>query len=146
MFVFKLQSVLDYRKNIEEKIINVFSEKNRELEKEKLELKNLSSERVNLLGELRKIQNMLLTVDNITLYVSYVEQVCEKEKRQKRVIARVNDELEALRSELLEAAKKLKVMEKLKERHSEEYENESRVFEKTNSDEMAILKFGRREK
>jgi flagellar protein FliJ len=146
MFVFSLQSVLDYRKNIEEKNLNVFSEKKRELEAEELKLQNLIEERLNLIGELRKMQNKPLHVDDISGRVSYIEQIKENEEKQNNVIALVKEQLEAKRIELLEAVKKRKVMERLKESHAEEYESSIRALEQKNSDEMAVLKFGRRKK
>lgn len=146
MFVFKLQSVLDYRKNIEEKILNEFSANKRELELEELKLQNLIKEWSNLIGELRKMQNKSVHVDDIACYVSYVELVRKNEEKQNKVIALVKEQLETKRKELLEAVKKRKVMEKLKERHGEEYESTARAIEQKNSDEMAVLKFGRREK
>lgn len=144
MFVFSLQAVLDYRKNIEEKILGEFSEKKRELELEELKLQNLIKEWSNLIGELRKMQNKSLHVDDLSRYVSYVEQVRENEDKQNIIIAQVSEQLENKRKELLEAVKKRKVIEKLKERHAEEYEDAARAFEQKNSDEMAVLKFGRR--
>jgi flagellar protein FliJ len=146
MFVFKLQQVLDYRKNIEEKILNDFSEKKRELAKEELRLKNLIEERVNLIGELREMQNKSVPVNDIARYISYVELVRKNEKNQSKIIVQVSEQLAAKRKELLEAVKKTKIMEKLKERHAEEYKDDVRAFEQKNSDEMAVLKFGRREK
>ncbi len=146
MFVFSLQSVLDYRNNIEEKILCEFSEKKRELELEELKLINLINERANLIDELRKMQNKPLPVDDIVRYVVYVEQVRENEKKQRLNVAQVAEQLEAKRIELLEAVKKIKIMEKLKERHAEEYIIAARALEQKNSDEMAVLKFGRREK
>jgi flagellar protein FliJ len=146
MFVFPLQSVLNYRKNIEEKILNEFSEKKRELETEESRLNNMINERNNLIGELRKMQNKLLHIDDIAGLVSYVEQVRVKEMNQKQVIVRAAEQLESKRTQLLDAVKKKKVMEKLRERHAEEYESNERDLERKNSDEMAVLKFGRREK
>jgi flagellar protein FliJ len=146
MFFFKLQSVLDYRKNMEGKILSEFSEKKRELERAELSLNNLVAERISLVDELRKMQNKLLPVDDITRYVSYVEQIRNNEKKQKRVLAQVKEESETLRRELLEAVKRSKVMERLKERHTEEYERAAGALEQMNFDEMAVLKFGRREK
>jgi len=143
MFVFPLQTVLDYRKNIEEKILHEFSEKKRELELEELKLQYLIKEWSNLIGELRKMQNKSLHVDDIARYVSYVEQVKENEKKQNIIIVKVSEQLEAKRMELLDAVKKTKVILRLKERQTEEYEDAQRAFEQKNSDEMAVLKYGR---
>ncbi len=146
MFVFSLQTVLDYRKNIEERTLNAFSEKKRELELEELKLQKLIEERNNSIGELRNTQNKSLPIDDIARYVSYIERIRENEKKQNIVIAQASEQLEAKRVELLEAVKKRKVIEMLKDRHAEEYANAERAFEQKNSDEMAVLKFGRREK
>jgi flagellar protein FliJ len=146
MFIFKLQSVLEYRKNIEEKILNDFSEKKRELKEERLKLKNLVEERANLIEALRNMQGLKVLAEDIAALVSYVEQVREEEKKQKKVITQVKEQVEAKRKELLEAVKKRKVMEKLKERHLEEYEFDMRALEQKDSDEMGAIRYGRREK
>lgn len=146
MFVFKLQTVLDYRKNFEEKILNEFSENKRELEGEELKLQRLMEEREKALGELRNMQNKPLHVDDIAGYVSYIEQVRKSEETQNKVIAQVQEKLEAKRAELLEAVKKRKIMEKLRERHAEEYAGAMRALEQKNSDEMSVLKYGRRDR
>jgi flagellar protein FliJ len=143
MFVFKLQTVLDYRKNIEEKILGEFSEKKRELELEELKLQNLIKEWSNLIDELRKMQNKTLPVGDIARYISYIDQVRENENKQTIVIAEVSGQLEAKRMELVDAVRKTKIMEKLKQRHAKEYEDAERAYEQKNSDEMAVLKFGR---
>ena len=144
MFVFKLQSVLDYRKRIEEKILGEFSGIKRELQEEKLLLRNLMMERESLIDELRNMENKSMQADDIALYVSYVEQMRENEQKQKQVVAQVEEQLEIKKKELLAAVTQVKVMERLKERHTEEYETAARAFEQKTSDEMSVLKYGRR--
>jgi len=144
MFIFKLQSVLEYRKNIEEKILNEFSEIRRELGTQRLRMKSLIQERNNLIAEMRNMRNKPVPVSDFTVQFSYVEQVRENEKKQKIVIHNVKEQVESKRKELLEAVKKRKIMEKLKERHTEEYNSNLRNAEQKSSDEMSVLKFGRR--
>jgi flagellar FliJ protein len=145
MFIFKLQSVLEYRKNIEEKIHNEFSEKKRELDTQRLRMKSLINERNNLIAELRNMQDKPLPADDFAVHFSYVEQLRENEKKQKIVIHQVKEQVESKRKELLEAVKKRKMMEKLKQQHTEEYDSNLRNLEQKASDEMSVLKFGRRE-
>jgi len=142
--MFRFQTVLDFRKNLEEKILGEFSEKKRELESEELKLQNLTKEWSNLIGELKKMQNKAVPVGDIARYVAYIDQVKENESKQKIKIAQVSAQLETKRIELLDAVRKTKIMEKLKQRHAKEYEDTERAFEQKNSDEMAVLKFGRR--
>jgi len=144
MFVFRFQTVLDFRKNVEEKILGEFSEKKRELELEELKLQNLTREWFNLIGELKKMQNKAVPIGDISRYVAYIDQVKENESRQKIKIAEVAGQLEIKRIELLDAVRKTKIMEKLKQRHTKKYEDDERVSEQKKSDEMAVLKFGRR--
>lgn len=146
MFVFKLQSVLEYRKNIEEKIQNEFSGKKRELESLKSGIKSLIKERAGLIAEMRNMRNKPVPADDFAVQFSYVKHVRENEKAQKIVIHNVKEQVESKRKELLEAVKKRKIMEKLKERHKEEYGNNLRNAEQKSSDEMSVLKFGRGEK
>jgi flagellar export protein FliJ len=135
---------LDFRKNVEEKILGEFSEKKRELELEELKLQNLTREWFNLIGELKKMQNKAVPIGDISRYVAYIDQVKENESRQKIKIAEVAGQLEIKRIELLDAVRKTKIMEKLKQRHTKKYEDDERVSEQKKSDEMAVLKFGRR--
>lgn len=144
MFVFRFQTVLDFRKNVEEIILGEFSEKRRELELEELKLQNLTREWFNLIGELKKMQNKAVPIGDISRYVAYIDQVKENESRQKIKIAEVAGQLEIKRIELLDAVRKTKIMEKLKQRHTKKYEDDERVSEQKKSDEMAVLKFGRR--
>lgn len=144
MFVFRFQTVLDFRKNVEEKILGEFSEKKRQLEYEELKLQNLMKEWSTLLGELKKMQNKAVPVGDIARYVAYIDQIKENENRQKIKIAEVSGQLETKRIELLDAVRKTKIMEKLKQRHAKEYKDDERALEQKNSDEMAVLKFGRR--
>lgn len=144
MFVFRFQTVLDFRKNVEEKILGEFSEKKRQLEFEELKLQNLMKEWSALLGELKKMQNKAVPVGDIARYVAFIDQVKENENRQKIKIAELSGQLETKRIELLDAVRKTKIMEKLKQRHAKEYKDDERTLEQKNSDEMSVLKFGRR--
>lgn len=144
MFVFRFQTVLDFRKNVEEKILGEFSEKKRQLEFEELKLQNLMKEWSALLGELKKMQNKAVPVGDIARYVAFIDQVKENENRQKIKIAEVSGQLETKRIELLDAVRKTKIMEKLKQRHAKDYKDDERALEQKNSDEMSVLKFGRR--
>jgi flagellar FliJ protein len=139
-----MQSVLEYRINMEEKVHNEFSEKKRELDTQRLRMKSLIEERINLIAELRTMQDKPLPADDFAVYISYVEQVRENEKKQKIVIHQAKEQVESKRKELIEAVKQRKIMEKLKQQHAEEYNHNLRDLEQKASDEMSVLKFGRR--
>lgn len=145
MFKFKLQSVLEYRLNIEEKILNEFSDLKRILEEKKAVLKALIDERNRLMDELRNMQRSVMRSDDVASLVTYVENLRLKEKEQKNIIHQANEKVEQKRQELIEAVKKRKIMENLRDRHAEEYRKNLNELEQKNSDEMSVLKYGRRE-
>jgi len=144
MFKFKLQSVLEYRLNVEEKVQGEFSDVKRFLEEQKDVLKALVQERENLINELRQMQRGNIKAGDISTVVAYVEAVREKEKIQTGVIEKAAENVEAKRLELVEAVKNRKVMENLRDKHADEYRKNISELEQKNSDEMAVLKFGRR--
>jgi flagellar protein FliJ len=145
MFKFKLQSVLEYRLNIEEKILNEFSDLKRILEEKKAVLRALIDERHRLMDELRNMQRRVMRADDLAALVSYVENLRLKEKEQNNIIDQASEKVEAKRKELMEAVKNKKVMENLRDKHAEEYHKNMNELEQKNSDEMSVLKYGRRE-
>jgi flagellar FliJ protein len=146
MFKFKLQSVLDYRLNIEEKILNEFSELKRELDRQKAMLEELKSERESMVAGLRKMQSQTIKAHDISSILVYVDRLRESEKQQKQVIQQIMEAVDKKRQELVEAVKNRKIMENLKDKQKEEYIKDVNDTEQKDSDEMSVLKFGGREK
>jgi len=145
MFKFKLQSVLEYRMNIEEKIHNEFSDVNRYLNQQRDLLKAMIVERESLVNDLRHIQKATMRAGDIAALVGYIENLRGQEKEQKNVIHQAKEAVEVKRKELVEAVKNKKVLENLRDKHAEEYRKNINELEQKNSDEMSVLKFGRRE-
>jgi flagellar FliJ protein len=145
MYPFRLQSVLEYRINVEEKIQGEFSTVRRYLEEQIDILKELVSEREILMNDLRHLQQVPMRADDITNRLAFVENIQKKETEQKMIVEKAREQVEAKRTELVEAVKNRKVMENLKDKDIEEYQKNMRDLEQKNSDEMSVLKFGRRE-
>jgi flagellar FliJ protein len=145
MFKFKLQSVLEYRINVEEKILGDYSDIRRRLEAERELLNTLIAERESMLSDLRQMQSTLLRAQDIASRVSYIEAIRLKELDQINIIQEVTGLVESKRKELVEAVKNRKILENLKERQSDEYQKTMNDLEQKSSDEMSVLKFGRRE-
>ena len=146
MFKFKLQSVLDYRLNIEEKILNEFSELKRELDRQKAMLEELKSERESMVAGLRNMKSQTIKAHDISSILVYVDRLRESEKQQKQVIQQIMEAVDKKRQELVEAVKNRKIMENLKDKQKEEYIKDVNDTEQKDSDEMSVLKFGGREK
>jgi flagellar protein FliJ len=145
MFVFKLQTVLDTKKIIEEQKLTEFSEKKNQLKEEIKVLKDIQWERILLVGQLRDTQHLIRHLRDIELQITYIDACTEKEKRQKKVIEGVTKEVEKKRIALMEAMKERKVMENLKDRDMQEFRASEDMQERITTDETAILRFRRTE-
>ena len=138
--------MLDYRLNIEEKILNEFSELKRELDRLKAMLEELKSERENMVAGLRNMQSQTIKAHDISSILVYVERLRESEKQQNQVILQTIEAVDQKRKDLVEAVKNRKIMENLKDKQKEEYIKDVNDTEQKDSDEMSVLKFGGREK
>jgi flagellar protein FliJ len=145
MFIFKLQAVLDTKIIIEEQKLTEFSAKKNQLNEEQKVLNDIQQERILLVDQLRDSQHLIRHLRDIELQISYIDVCSEKEKKQKKLIADVTDEVEEKRIALLEAMKERKVLENLKNRDMEEYKSSEIMQERITTDETAILRFRRTE-
>lgn len=141
MFKFKLQTVLEYRKIIEEKMLLRFSEAARNLNEEKRKLELLEQEKLNIVGILKGLQENTTSVENITLLVKYIGTLQEKENRQREIIHELSVALDLKRKELLESVQKRKIIEKLREKKLEDYHHDIAEYDRKVMDEMGITRF-----
>jgi len=145
MFNFRLQTILDVRKTMEDKVLSEFSEKQKELQKEKGVLQSIQQQKKELMDALRDIQGRTVNVSEITMNSDSMKRCQKNESLQKEHLREVKIKVDTKREELLEAAKKRKVMETLKTRQLEKYRSEAAVRERTAVDEMAIARHNRRQ-
>jgi flagellar FliJ protein len=146
MFTFRLQSLLDVRIACEEKVIVEVAEIVRRFEREQEVLKSLKNERSLLCGQLELLQGSPTRSPDLSLLVSYLWSCHEREKAQEDLIDGVRRDLDAKREDLLAAVKDRKIMEKLKIRQLEHYRDHIEDRERKDLDEMAITRFGRRDR
>jgi len=143
MFQFKLQPVLDYRKQIEEQFLSEFADAKRHLNFEKERLGLLERQKENLIVQLETIGEGDVNIADISLCRSYLERIRDDENCQREVVLRLDGELEDKRIKLLDAIKKRKVLEIIKENKTEEYRMNLIHNERKELDEFAVSRFGR---
>ncbi|OPY85013.1 MAG: flagellar biosynthesis chaperone [Syntrophus sp. PtaU1.Bin208] len=142
MFKFRLQAVLEYRTILEERMLLRFSEATRRLDEEKNRLELLIKERFNLVAALKNLQENATPVEKIAMLIRYIEDLQEKETRQRDVISGIAVEVEEKRKDLLESVQKRKMIEKLREKNLEDYQQSLADFDRKIMDEMGITRFG----
>ena len=141
MFTFRLQSVLDVRQALKEKALVAFFDEGRRLAREEEILTALLQDRESHVDQLREAANRTLRVSHVAVLVSYLEILRQRIDAQKIVISEASRALEEKRAELIEAAKKKKIMETLKENQLAEYRWETLTRERKELDELAVLRF-----
>ena len=145
MFNFKLQSVLNVRITQEDKLLQEFSEKQKELREEHEHLKSIQQEKMLLIDELRNVQGKTVNVAEITMNTDGITRYQKYEALQKEQVREATKKVEEKRAALFEAIKKRKTLEKLKSKHVELHQSEANLLERTAIDEMVIVRHNRRE-
>ena len=83
---------------------------------EKRRLDNIGQEKIKCRKELQKKQGDGNKVNEIILYFNYLDKLSKDIDKQKRCLKDVEKEYDIKRSELIEAMKKRKTLERLKEK------------------------------
>jgi flagellar FliJ protein len=144
MFKFEFQQVLDFRKSIEEKRLVEHSDQQKEVNKERLALAQLRKKKTELTAQFLRIQEQGMQATDAALYVSYIQHVNERERLQQDAVGKAEALLEEKKAALLEAVKKRKAMERLKEKRFAEHRSAAAAKERRNLDEFGIRSFQRK--
>jgi flagellar FliJ protein len=146
MFTFNLQPVLNYRKTIEEKKLAEFADMQRKLAEEKAQLECICEQKLQIVEQLKNIQQSTFYASDVSFSLSYVRILNEKEIAQKKVVARISEGAEKLRRELLETVKDRKMIDILKEHKLLEFKMGIASLERKAIEETAIQSFARKKK
>lgn len=142
MFNFRLQKVLDYRKQLEEKRILEFADTKKRLDCEKETLKKLKRERADLISRLEKMGENKLSAADASIYLSYISHIKDEENDGEDIVCQIGKELKEKRAKLVDASKKKRILEILKEKKLKEYKVSLISREQKELDEAGILRSG----
>jgi flagellar export protein FliJ len=144
MFNFKLQTILDVRKIMEEKFLQEFSQQQRECQKENERLQTIQQQKTALIEELRNVQGKSVNVSEITMNVEHIKQCIKKEAVQQEQVKEAERLTEVKKEALFEAIGKRKSMENLRARQFGQHQSDMNLIERTAIDEMAIVRHNRK--
>jgi flagellar FliJ protein len=144
MFNFKLQTVLDVRKTLEDKVLQEFSQQQRELQRENERLQFIQRQKTALLDELRNVQGKTVNVSEISMKAECTKQCLKSEVLQKEQVKEAERMVESKREALLDAIKKRKSMEILKTKQYNQHRSDLNLIERTAIDDMAIVSHNRK--
>lgn len=142
-FHFTLESVLTLRKNIEEQIQLKLAREQMILNAHQLRLEDLKKKRADLCLVMEEKKKQTLAVK---IFLFYMESMRIQELQihiLTNTIAAQQQIVAGVRAELAEAMKQRKILDVLKENALLKYLDETRRKEQNESDEQALLRYGR---
>ena len=145
MFKFALQPLLDFRRRIEEKVLIEYAGRVRRFEREKERLERLRNEKSLLARRFSEMQQGVMKAGDIAALFDYLGRVNIEERSQEDVVRKAAEELEEKRQDLLEAVKKRKAIEVLRDRQHEAYRQALVRKEIRRLDEFGIDQYERHE-
>jgi len=144
MYKFSLQSLLNHRKHIEENLDKELGRIKRLANKEKRRLENIRKEKIKSAKKIQKKQGEGNKVNEIILCFNYLDKLSKDIDRQKKCLKNVEKEYDKKRSELIEAMKKRKTIERLKEKEMKAFSYSKMKAEQEIMNEVAAKRFIRK--
>lgn len=144
MFNFSLESVLNHRRLVEENIQKELALLQMSLVDERNILRTYEETRKKLVGEFQCKQKKGTTISNAFLYLPFIDRVSMDIDKQKKTVLEFEEKVEKKRLELIEASKKKKTMEKLKEKAFNTYKQELIKTEQDFLNEVGVIKSNRK--
>lgn len=139
---FKLQQVLDFRKEMERQRHREFLEARQALSSAESRLARELERSDRILREMFEKQGEGIDASELQLYSSFHE--CQKRKieEQREVVQQLDQEVDSRRDLLLEASKEKKVLEKFRDRKIELRHQEHALKERKFLDELSLRRGG----
>jgi flagellar FliJ protein len=144
MFHFKLQTVLDVRKTLEDKVLQEFSKQQKELQRENEQLQSIQRQKTALIDELRNVQGKTVNVSEIKMNAEFIKQCLKSEALQQEQVKETKRITDIKKEALFDAIKKRKSMETLKTKQYKQHRYDLTLVERTAIDEMVLVRHNRK--
>ncbi|NMB32963.1 MAG: flagellar export protein FliJ [Clostridium sp.] len=135
-FVFKMQSILNLRVQIEQNLKNNLGRATQELGRQRGILEHIREEKEAHMENITHMYQRGIAVGKLQKYYGYVKHLGTKERTQQENIKKAQDHVEKCRRELVKAMKDKKILEKLKEKEFDDYVKQQNRREQRLNDEI----------
>ena len=144
MYRFNMQTVLDHRQFIEDKLKKDLAEIRQQVMAAHQEMKLLKGKEVDTRTALKQEQAEGISSHQVVAYHAYLKRLSDRIARQVTVISEIRERESKKQDALLEAMKKRQILEKLKDQSLDRYNQTMLKKEMNFIDEMAINQFVRK--
>lgn len=138
-FTFRLEAVLNVKRQREENIKNELGKAMQKLETEKRKLARLENSMEEIISEFN-LKTKKTTVHKLIEFNEYLSLLKSNIRQQKETVNKAVLYVDKIREELVKAVKERKILEKLKEKKHEEYLTEQKKLEQKTNDEIVSYK------
>ena len=143
MFEFSLEPLLIQRKFFEESLQKELAVIQEQFNSREKALAKLTDSRENCGKRLGKLGEKGARISELKLYFEYFKRLSIEQTEMEQALRRIQANLEAKRSEVVEAMKGRKILENLKERGLQAYRSKIRKKDMKFADEIAITLFNK---
>lgn len=145
-FKFRLQTILDHKQDLEDKEKEKLAKVLQRLQQARDYLARLEHKREVTRLELKEKQRAgQLNINELQIYNQFLKKLDQDIINARLMIEQIKAEEREQRQALLQAAQERMTFEKLKEKHKEQYDEEEAEKERKLIDELATIKFARRQ-
>ena len=144
MYNFNLEPVLKNRKLVEENLQKELAVLKLLLVNERERLQTYKESRSKFLVELQRKQEQGTTISDVFLYLPFIEQLSKDIEKQNKTVSDLENDVEQKRQDLVEATKKKKTLEKLKDKVLKAFKQEMIKKEQEFLNEVAVNRFNGR--
>jgi flagellar FliJ protein len=138
-YIFKLETLLNYRKTLEEQEQLKLAREMQQLAQQEMQLVRLQEQRARVITELEQRKKKVITASLFTFYMETIHLTDRSIERQRESIAGQKQVVERTRRQVVERMRQRKVLEQLRKRGYEEFLQESLRQELKENDEQALL-------
>ena len=137
-FKFKLEKVLDYRKQLEEQAMQALAEARRAEEQEKTRLEGL---RLELAAQRASLNASIHDAAERWLVSSYISALAEDIRTAERVLEILAEEIVLRQAALVQKAQDRQLLDKLKDKQALRHAHEEKLKEQRDNDETATIRY-----
>ncbi|WP_372679352.1 flagellar export protein FliJ [Desulfosarcina sp.] len=144
MYRFNMQTVLDHRQFVEDKLKKDLAEIRQQLMAVQQRMKMLERKEMDTHTALNQEQARGISSDQVVAYHAYLKRLSDRIARQGKLVSEIRERESKKQDAVLEAMKKRQILEKLKDQSLERYNQMLLKKEMNFIDEMAINQFVRK--
>ena len=142
-FIFKLQSLLNVKIQMEDNLKNELGKAMKKLEKERERLRHIENERNECINQFCGESRKGVMVGKLKEYGSFIAFLKEKAELQKENINYAQNVVDKYREQLIKVVQEKEMLEKLRDKKHQEYLKEQLREEQKINDEITSYKYNK---